>query len=73
MGNSSFCKCFSQNLSFISSDPNKSSLNPEILELVKNKKYENSNSQIIIKPKPPAISLNDFKIEKVKAFLILFL
>lgn len=67
MGNKSFCKCFSDNFSFFSSDPNKSSLNPnnsDVLELVKNKKYD-TIPPLNSKPKAPSISLNDFKVEKV--------
>ena len=67
MGTTPFCKCFAKDVSFLSSDPNKSSLNPNnsgVLEFVKNKKYDippPTNN----KTKPPTINLKDFKIEKV--------
>ncbi len=67
MGTTSYCNCFSKDVSFLPSDPNKSSLNPNnsgILQLVKNKKYDNIPPPIN-KPKPQGINLKDFKIEKV--------
>ena len=67
MGNTSFCKCLSTSITFGSSDPYKSSLNPknsgDVLEFVKNKKNDIPPNN---KPKPRPITLNDFKIERVK-------